>query len=82
MVEPPLSDDEIRTIAARIIEATQRPLINDGPADVIARRHELSPQDEDRVTAAIMQLRRSEQSHGRGPQSRRGQAPGNHAAGA
>lgn len=55
--EPELTDDEVRAIAARIYQAMRRPLVGDQSADILDRRHELSPADEDRVTAALARLR-------------------------
>ncbi len=50
------TDDEITEIARRIRRAAQEPPGDPG-VDITAQRHELSPEDEDRVEAALVRLR-------------------------
>ena len=50
------TDDEITDIARRIIKAGRRPPPGDPRLDITAKRHELSPEDEDRVEAALVRL--------------------------
>jgi hypothetical protein len=51
------TDDEIMDIARRIAAAGRRPPPADPRFDITATRHELSPEDEDRVEAALVRLR-------------------------
>jgi hypothetical protein len=52
-----LTDHEIRAIAVRIRRAMADPMPGDPEDDILSQRHELSPEDEDRVEAALVALR-------------------------
>jgi len=51
------TDEEIMDIAVRIRLAVRQPQPSDPRDDITAQRYELSPEDEDRVEAALVRLR-------------------------
>jgi len=52
----PLTDDEIRAIAVAIREGVHQPPSDERRYDVVSAHHELSPEDEARVEAALLAL--------------------------
>ncbi len=51
------TDEEIRALAVRIARAMAGPRPDDGRDDILAPAYELPPKDEDRVIAALADLR-------------------------
>ena len=52
-----LTDEEILDIARRVAEAVARAPEGDPRLDILAKQHELPPEDEGRVIAALAKLR-------------------------